>query len=179
MLSILYLLALLLSADANYYKTSQGNVSFESNAAQEKIIGSSDALKGLIDSRTNTFSFSVELESFNGFNSQLQKEHYAENYVESNRFPHASFSGKIIEQIDFNKPGTYTVRAKGDLSVHGIRINKIIPATLTIISATQLKIDAEFQLNLTEFQIKVPRIVHKKVAENIEIRVDLLLNKPL
>ena len=87
------------------------------------------------------------------------------------------FTGKIIEEIDFNKPGTYAVRAKGNFDLHGIVINKIIHATLTIINGKQLKIESDFSFSLTEFSIKVPRLVHRKVAENIEIHVGIRMNK--
>jgi hypothetical protein len=45
------------------------------------------------------------MQTFEGFNSALQREHFNENYIESNRFPDASFNGKIIEDIDFAKDG--------------------------------------------------------------------------
>jgi polyisoprenoid-binding protein YceI len=167
----------MLSTETSYYKTSHGKISFESNATLEKIIGNSNDLRAVVDLNTGAFSIAVDLESFHGFNSQLQKEHYAENYVETQEYPDATFSGKIIEEIDLNKQGISKVRAKGNFTLHGIRINKIIPASLTVVNVNQLKIEASFQLNLTDFHIKVPRMVHKKVAENIEIKVNLLLNK--
>jgi hypothetical protein len=53
------------------------------------------------------------MRSFQGFNSPLQKEHFNENYVESDKFPEASFKGKIIEDQDLTVDGTYELRAKG------------------------------------------------------------------
>ncbi len=177
MFPILTYVCLLFFSDGDYYKTSHGEVSFLSRATLEKIKGHSNELRGVINQRTNSFSFAVALDSFYGFNSELQKEHYSENYVESDYFPDAKFTGKIIEEIDFNKPGTYAVRAKGNFDLHGIVINKIIHATLTIINDKQLKIESDFSFSLTEFSIKVPRLVHRKVAENIEIHVGIRMNK--
>ena len=54
------------------------------------------------------------MRSFQGFNSPLQKEHFNENYVESDKFPDASFKGKVIEDVDLSKDGTYEVRAKAN-----------------------------------------------------------------
>ncbi len=54
------------------------------------------------------------MESFQGFNSTLQREHFNENYIESDKYPEARFSGKVIEDIDFSKDGTYIIRAKGN-----------------------------------------------------------------
>ncbi len=173
---IAYLLMMFFN-DAGFYKTAHGDVSFISRSTMEKIKSHSSDLRGVINEKSNAFSFAVSLDSFHGFNSELQKEHYAENYVESDQYPLAKFSGKIIEEISFDKPGVYNVRAKGNFDLHGIIVNKIIHATLTVINENQLNIESNFELNLTEFKIKVPRLVHKKVAENIEVHVALLMNK--
>lgn len=177
MIFTLQFLFLLLANSQAHYQTTNGIVTFESNATLEKIIATSHELKGIIDPSNNNFRFSLQLNSFNGFNSGVQKNHYAENYVESEQYPVAIFSGRIIEDINFSNPGNYQVRAKGDFSLHGITINKIIHATVTVLNPSQVKIRAHFDLNLTEYNIKVPRLVHKKVAENISILVEGIMNK--
>ena len=50
-------------------------------------------------------------------------------------------------------------------------------AKLTVVNEKLIHISSNFLLNLKEFNIKVPRLVHKKVAENIYVEVDLDLNK--
>ena len=50
----------------------------------------------------------------------MQKEHFNENYLESDKYPDATFAGKIIEDVDFTKNNTITVRAKGILTIHGV-----------------------------------------------------------
>jgi len=60
----------------------------------------------------------------------LQKEHFNENYLESDKYPEASFKGKIIEDIDLDKDGEYEVRAKGELTIHGIMQERIIKANI-------------------------------------------------
>ena len=57
------------------------------------------------------FAFSVKMNSFMGFNSPLQREHFNENYVESDVFPDAVFVGKIIEEVDLTLDGTYEIRS--------------------------------------------------------------------
>ena len=64
-------------------------VIFESNAALEKIKAKSNHLRGVVNTNNNTFSFAIQLNSFQGFNSELQLEHYNENYVESNLYKEA------------------------------------------------------------------------------------------
>lgn len=81
---------------AQRYIVQKGQISFTSNAELELIKASSDKIQGLIDPQTNQFAFSIEVKSFRGFNSELQREHFNEKYIESERFPTARFSGKII-----------------------------------------------------------------------------------
>ena len=107
-------------------------MTFTSDAALEVITASSAKVQGLIDPLTNEFAFAVEVQSFQGFNSALQREHFNEKYMESERFPRALFSGKIIEPIDFSTDRSYDVRAKGELDIHGQKQIRIIKSTITI-----------------------------------------------
>jgi len=173
-LSIIYFL---LSANTTYFKADHGKVTFESDASMEKIIAHSREVKGLIDTKNNTFAFSVDLSSFQGFNSELQKDHYEENYVESDKFPKALFNGKIIEEVDYSHKGLYDVRAKGDFELHGIKINKIIHSTIKVLRPGELSIHSTFLLNLKDYSIKIPRLVHKKIAEDIKVTVDIHMNQ--
>src|SRR5688500_7889636 len=75
----------------------KGSINFTSNAQLELIKASSDKVQGLLDPNNNQFAFAVDIKSFQGFNSQLQREHFNEKYLESEKFPKARFSGKIIE----------------------------------------------------------------------------------
>ena len=95
----------------------KGTVSFTSDAPLEIIKASSDKLVGALDTKKKEFYFRVNMSTFYGFNSALQREHFNENYMESHKYPKTTFKGKIIEDIDFTKAGTYNIRAKGKLNI--------------------------------------------------------------
>jgi hypothetical protein len=143
-------------------------MSFTSNAELELIKASSNKVQGLIDPASNTFAFSVDAISFEGFNSRLQRDHFNEKYMESDRFPKARFSGKIIEPIDFSIDGSYDVRAKGDLEIHGQKQTRIIKAKVTIASGI-LSIESRFVVPLADHNISIPAIVSQKIATEIEV----------
>lgn len=167
---------LFLSGEA-VYTCSKGNVNFESNTALETIKAESHSLRGVLNPVTHQFSFAVQFASFNGFNSPLQKEHFHENYVESTDYPEVKFSGRVIEEIDFQKKGIYKVRAKGFFQLHGITNDVIIHSQLIVQSATEINIESDFIINLPDYQIKIPRLVHKKLAETISVHVNCTLTK--
>lgn len=152
------------------YVIKKGQVSFHSNAKLELIKATSAQLKGIIDVEKRTFAFTVNIKSFDGFNSPLQKEHFNENYMESDKYPVASFSGRIIEEDDFTKDGIYNLRAKGKFSIHGVEQERILQGDITVKNGV-MKLLCMFTVLLSEHEIKIPRIVHEKLASEIDITV--------
>jgi hypothetical protein len=149
----------------------KGRIGFRSDAPQEVIKASSEALTGIIDPSRNTFLFKVPVSSFNGFNSALQKVHFNENYMESIKFPEAVFSGKIVETIDYAVDGTYEVRAKGKLKVHGIEFDRIIKAQLSV-KKDKVKITSAFSVLLSDHNIPIPKVVNEKLANEILVTME-------
>lgn len=150
------------------YVLDKGTIVFTSNAELELIKASSTQVHGLIDPVSNQFAFTVDMKSFKGFNSELQREHFNEKYIESEKYPKAKFSGKIIEQIDFTKDGVYDVRAKGDFEIHGQKQTRIIKGRITT-KAGVVEIASRFTVPLSDHDILVPTIVRQKIATEIEV----------
>jgi len=153
------------------FSTDTGTINFVSNAELELIKASSGKLQGIIDPGTNQFAFSIVVQSFVGFNSDLQREHFNEKYMESEKYPKITFSGKIIEKIDYTTDGSYEVRAKGDLDIHGQKQTRIIKSKIEIVDGV-LTIVADFKVPLADHNISIPRIVNQKIATEIEVRVN-------
>ncbi len=150
------------------YSIDKGIINFMSKAQLELIRASSDRVQGLLDPATNQFAFTVEIKTFQGFNSALQREHFNEKYMESEKFPRARFSGKIIEAVDFSTDGTYEVRAKGDLDIHGVKQTRIIKSRI-IVRNGQVDIESTFMVPLSDHNITIPNIVSQKIATEIEV----------
>jgi hypothetical protein len=153
----------------------EGEIAFVSNAPLEVIRAKSQALRGLIDAEKRTFAFTLSIETFEGFNSPLQRIHFNENYLESNVFPEATFAGKIIEDVDLTQSGTYDVRVKGKLLIHGTERERIMRGTLVVDGET-LNISCAFEVVLEEHNIRIPRIVYQKIAEVIQVNVSAELH---
>jgi polyisoprenoid-binding protein YceI len=153
---------------AEIFTVRENLITFHSNTSLELIKASSSELKGVIDIRQRIFAFSISIASFDGFNSPLQKEHFNENYMETSRFPAASFTGHIIEEDDFTKDGLYNVRAKGKFTLHGITQERILQGDLVVKNGT-IKLNCTFTVLLSEHDIKIPRIVHEKLASEIKV----------
>ncbi len=153
------------------YMTRSGTASFISNAPLEIIKAESTELYGALNPVDRTFAFTIDNASFKGFNSDLQQEHFYENYMETQLYPASSFKGKIIEEIDLNSGAEQVVRAKGMLDIHGVSQERIIKGTIKI-KNDRIEIRADFTVPLEDHQIKVPRVVYQKIAEMIEVSIN-------
>lgn len=148
----------------------EGEIAFVSDAPLEIIRAESDQLRGLIDREKRTFAFTLPISTFEGFNSPLQRVHFNENYLESKIYPNATFAGKIIEDVDLTASGTYDVRVKGKLNIHGVERERIMRVQI-VSDGEALHINGTFEVVLEEHNIRIPRIVYQKIAEVINVDV--------
>ena len=153
---------------AQRFVVKQGEISFASHAELELIKATSPKLAGIIDAANNQLVFKVDNRSFNGFNSGLQREHFNEKYIESEKFPASSFKGKIIEKVDFSANGSYDIRVKGELDIHGQIQIRIIKGKITI-RDNVVFIETTFNVPLADHNISIPKIVSQKIATEIEV----------
>ena len=152
------------------YITRNGLASFISNAPLEIIKAESHLLQGAINPAERTFAFTIDNKSFHGFNSDLQQEHFYENYMEAQKYPSSTFKGKIIEEINLNSTEEQDVRAKGMLYIHGVEQERIIRGTIRL-TENSIQLHADFTILLEDHQIKVPRVVFEKIAEVIDVTI--------
>ncbi len=164
------------SRQPGLFSCNDGIVSFKSEAPLEIIEAESKHLRGILDPEKQTFAWTVEIQTFEGFNNALQREHFNENYLESRRFPKATFTGKIIETIDFSRDGTYSVRAKGKLNIHGKEQERIIKSQLAV-AGNRIEIKADFKALLADHDIRIPKIVYQKIAEEVQVVVQAGLSR--
>ena len=151
-----------------------GDTRFTSEAPLELIKAHTNKTNGVVDCASKNVAFSIDVDSFEGFNSGLQQEHFRENYMETDKYPKATFKGKIIEDVDFTKNGTVTVRAKGIFNIHGTEKEKIVKVKVTIKDKDML-IDTNFEVPLEDHNIKIPKVVNQKIASVIMVEVKATL----
>ena len=156
------------------YGTTNGRIDFKSEAPLELIKASSGELTGLLDITKKNFSFKINIRSFQGFNSPLQREHFNENYLESTKYPDASFKGKIIEDVDLLQDGKYQLRTKGIFTIHGISQERILKNDVTVKNKI-ITIHTNFSVLLSDHNIPIPKVVYQKLANEIKVEVNATL----
>jgi len=171
LIGLLIFFGLVMQLDAQeIYLTHEGRVTFTSAAPLELISAQSNELSGAIDLNNNHFAFKISNRSLIGFNSDLQQEHFYENYMEVDKYPYSTFQGKIIEKLSKDANSTFRVRAKGTLSIHGVEEERIIDVVIEFVDHT-IKISSDFSVALEDHNIRIPSIVYQKIAENIAVEV--------
>ncbi len=177
-ISVLLLLGMLVICSfqekGSIYTCRTGQASFRSDAPLEIIKASSKNLAGAINISDRSFSFLVPTKTFEGFNSGLQKTHFNEDYMETDTYPNSTFKGKIIEEVDLSVPGTYKVRAKGKMYIHGVENDRIIRCDL-IVSEKKIDVRAAFTVFLADHKISIPSILNQKIAEEIKVEISFSL----
>jgi polyisoprenoid-binding protein YceI len=159
---------------AQIYMSKDGNTKFTSEAPLEMIKAQSNKTVGAIDFGNKNVAFAVDIQSFEGFNSALQKDHFLENYMEYSKYPKATFKGKLIEDVAPDKDGTYSVRAKGIFNIHGVDKEKIVKVKM-VVKDGAVDVDSDFEVPLSDHDIKVPKIVNQKIASVISVQVKATL----
>ena len=153
------------------WKTSKGStISFFSHAPLEDIFAESDKFSGAINTKTNAVAVFVKVNTLQ-FENKLQQEHYNEKYMESDKYPKASFKGKIDGVSDWTKVGEYEAKATGTLDIHGVALERTIPIKITI-SKNGIKASTKFKVKVEDHKVKVPELVFNKVAEEVEIKIN-------
>lgn len=155
----------------NRFFTKTGHIDFFSHTAIEDIKADNDQVTSFLDIATGDMVFSVLTRSFQ-FAKPLMQEHFNENYVESEKFPKATFEGKIsdLKAVDFLKSGKYPVKVAGKLSIHGVTKEIVAAGDLTV-DGNKILAESVFSISPEEYDIRIPSVVRKNIAETIRITV--------
>lgn len=151
------------------YMLLNSEVSFFSSAPLEDIEAVCKTAVGLVNEADNHFSFRVAIRDFT-FKSALMQEHFNENYMESEKFPLATFKGEIAGNYSFEEPGTHLVTAHGELTIHGVTHEVDLPVTIQIDKKSK-HISSVFNVRLEDYDIEIPSVVFQNIAEVVEVKV--------
>ncbi|CAI8412058.1 MAG: Uncharacterised protein [Flavobacterium sp. SCGC AAA160-P02] len=159
------------------YRTRTGVTQFKASVDTfEPIEAKNNSTSAMVNLKTGDFVCLLFVKAFN-FRVGLMQEHFNENYMDSDKFPKATFKGNIknfnfSELSDTQKK--YTI--KGTLTIRGIK--KEIETTARLSKkGNKLMMYASFEVQPKDFKIKIPKIVSYKIAKRINISLDYALIK--
>ena len=171
-ITVLIVIAMSINSSAQMYLARNAKVTFFSTAPVENIEAVNNEVTSVLNTSKGEFGFVVLIKSFK-FKKALMEEHFNENYMESNTYPKANFKGTItdLSKVSFDKDGSYPIKVKGDLTIHGITKNIEAPGTITI-SQGKISASSKFSVRVKDYNIKIPSTVVNNIAEVLDISVN-------
>ncbi|MCV9386566.1 YceI family protein [Reichenbachiella ulvae] len=161
--SILLLVGL--SAEAQKYIADSSYVRFYSSAPVEDIAADNVEGQSAMNWETGEMVFVMPIRGFQ-FEEELMQEHFNENYMETEKYPKATLTGKIL-----NWDQSYGAKKfKGEFSIHGVQQKVEIDGTLTQ-SKKGFNLDSKFFITLEDYKIKIPSALFYNIAEKVEVTV--------
>ena len=155
------------TSQAQIYVGEKCRISFFSETKMENIDALNSVSKPVLNTKNGAFAIKASQNAFI-FKSAFMQEHYNENYMESEKYPYATFTGKINESIDYTKNGTNTITITGNLDMHGVSKPRTISGTIEIKDGVIL-MNSKFEIKVADHQIKVPSLYIEKIAEIIQV----------
>lgn len=171
LLSTFILCSVLANAQGKFF-TRDGHVKFFSATPVENIEADNHKLTCVLDATSMKFEFAALMKSFE-FEKPLMEEHFNENYVESTKFPKATFKGSVqgLDGSDMAKLAAGTkVVAKGTMTIHGVSKEVELPATIESKDGGYY-ISCKFVVVPEDYDIEIPNTVRDNIAKEIEVTV--------
>ena len=172
----IFLLLICFNSSAQQYIGNNGIISFFSEAPMEDIKAINSKVSSVYDSNTNEIVFQLRIQDFI-FPKKLMQEHFNENYLESEKYPNALFNGSINnwkEIVITNQPQEVSI--SGEMTIHGVT-NFIKETGVIYKNNNKVNGNATFRIQLEDYDVKIPKILIKNIAESVEIKMNLELKK--
>ncbi len=169
----LFFMGVVTMVNAQKHFTREGKISFYSDAPLEKIEAHNSKATSVLDTETGRMEFAVLIKAFQ-FEKALMQEHFNENYMESDKYPKAVFKGEVVNmnEVDLKKDGTYPVKVKGDLTIHGETQPVEAEGTINV-SDGSYSASSSFVVEVADYKIEIPSVVRDNIAKEVKIDVNI------
>ena len=155
--------------NAQIYLGKTCEISFYSKGPIEDIAAINKSSKPIFNAANGEVAIKITIKGFE-FDKKLMEEHFNEKYMESDKYPYATFGGKVNEKIDYKKDGTNKVTVTGKLTMHGVEKERTVDGTVTV-KGGEIIFDSKFMVALKDHKVEIPTLVAQNIAETVEVTV--------
>lgn len=162
-------------------KSEKNSVVFVSDAKIETFEGKTSKIDGYLNLKDNTNLYEAELYFEVDLNSVdtgigLRNRHMREEYLHTDKFQFATFTGKINEVKKIND-NIFDVKVSGEMNIHGVTRKSTISGKIEFQSNGELNITSNFSVKLPDYKIEVPKMMFLKISEDIKLSLNFNLSK--
>src|SRR4051812_26448552 len=153
--------------------TTSATINFDATTAKDALPKAENATAiASLDTRKGTVAFETIIKNFSFSNPMIQEHFNGEGWMNSDKFPTATFKGAItnINDIKFDQDGTYKANVEGDLTMHGETKPVKTIATITVKDKT-ITTTSDFNVKLEDYKINGGAISAGKVSKEPKITV--------
>lgn len=173
----LILLSMLFAFSVNgqdKYLTKNGHAWFISETPMETIEAHNKQVTAIL-STDGKIAFKILMKSFQ-FEKALMQEHFNENYVESDKYPKATFEGAITNmgEVSLDKDGKYEAIIEGVINFHGVS-KKVSERAFLEVKNGKIQGTCQLIMVLKDYEIKVPSVVADNIAKEITVNLEVAL----
>ena len=158
------------------YSTSKGEIEFNASTPLQDIEALNTKVRAVLEPGTGNFAVMMLIKDFN-FPRKLMQEHFNENYMDSGQYPKAYFSGTIAD-FDEDELSNQSLKKQidGKLTIHGISLDRTEIVELVRKGKT-IHLKSRFIVRPESHNIEVPRIVFAKIAQEVQVDIELELQE--
>jgi polyisoprenoid-binding protein YceI len=164
---VIALFVFLAKGQGQIYMADSCHISFFSATSMEDIEAINSISKPVMSTATGDIQISVSNQDFI-FKSRLMQEHYNEDYMETDKYPHTIFKGKVNEKVDYTKDGVNQVTVTGTMNMHGVVNTITIPGTITIQTGI-IFLAAKFNIKMVDYNIKIPSVLGSNLSDHVAV----------
>lgn len=162
---------------AQQYYSKTGKITFTSKAPLEVIEATNTSANIVLDASNGSVEGAVLIKGFQ-FRKALMQQHFNENYLESHKYPKATFKGNLAnyKSLNLEKDGTYEVDVKGSLTLHGVTQPFATTGTVTV-KGGKINVASTFNLTVADYHIEIPKVVQDNISKTVNVRLSADLQK--
>ncbi len=151
------------------YSTKTGKVHFEASVPLfDDVDATTSTALTVLNADTGDIAALLMVKNFK-FKVALMEEHFNESYAETAKYPKSTFTGKLV---NFNKEELSSVPKKynlnGTVNFHGVN-NKISSVATVFTQNGKIMISGNFLAKTADYKVTIPKMVMKKIAENVNV----------
>ncbi|WP_366183918.1 YceI family protein [Flavobacterium ovatum] len=137
----------------------------------EPVAAKNEVVQVALNTKKGYISFEIPMKKFQ-FERSLMEEHFNDNYLETKRYPTATFKG-LIEKFDLQvifKTAKFFL-IKGEITIHGKSKNITVAANLKK-TKEGITLLSDFQLYTDDYDIEIPFLISNKISKTVNVTVN-------
>jgi polyisoprenoid-binding protein YceI len=167
------LVAVVGASFAQKKKTTSATIKFDATTSLDALPKAENKTSvASLNTKTGDVAFESIIKSFSFSNPKIQEHFNTAGWMDSDKFPKATFKGKItnLAAVNFKADGTYSATVEGNLTMHGV--TKPVSTTASIVvSGKKISTTSDFTVALADYGVNGPAIGAGKVATDPKISV--------